>query len=147
MLGLLQRVTSATVSVDQREVARIATGLLVLLCAEPADTTADAEKMIERVLKLRVFSDAAGKMNLSVQDQQGGLLLVPQFTLAADTRGGNRPSLSGAAPPALGRELFEHAVTFARSQHPIVGAGVFGADMQVALVNNGPVTIWLKTGA
>lgn len=147
MLALLQRVSSASVTIQGRLVADIAHGLLALVCAEPHDTKADAQKLVQRMLKLRIFSDAEDKMNLSVQDCGGALLLVPQFTLAADTRGGNRPSFSGAAPPDLGRQLFEYAVQYARTIHPVVNAGVFGADMKVALVNDGPVTVWLKTGA
>lgn len=146
MLALLQRVATASVTVGDNQVASIARGLLVLVCAEPSDQERDAEKIIERLLKLRVFSDAAGKMNLSLTDCGGGLLLVPQFTLAADTRGGNRPSFSGAAPPELGRRLYEYAVAFAKSRFADVQSGVFGADMKVALINDGPVTLWLTSG-
>lgn len=122
----------------------IGQGLLVLVCAEPADTAAQAGKLVEKILKLRVFADDAGKMNRSVQDVAGGLLIVSQFTLAADTAGGNRPSFSGAAPAEQGRALYEEMLRLAREQHPTVHAGVFGADMQVHLVNDGPVTIPLR---
>jgi D-tyrosyl-tRNA(Tyr) deacylase len=146
MIALLQRVSEARVRVDGAITGEIGAGLLVLLCAEPADTPATAERLIEKMLNYRIFGDDAGKMNRSVRDIRGGLLLVPQFTLAADTRKGTRPSFSGAAPPELGRTLFDHAVTYARSVHDPVGTGMFGADMKVALVNDGPVTFWLSTG-
>lgn len=122
-------------------VGEIGVGLLVLLCAEPTDTEALAQKMLSKVLKLRIFADAEGKMNRSVQEVGGGLLVVSQFTLAADTRGGNRPGFTGAAPPALGESLFNHFVALARAQHPTVQTGRFGADMAVHLVNDGPITI------
>jgi D-tyrosyl-tRNA(Tyr) deacylase len=141
MLALVQRVARAQVDVAGETVGRIGRGLLVLVCAEPADTPALAERLLDKLLKLRIFSDDAGKMNLSVQDVQGGLLLVSQFTLAADTRGGNRPSFTGAAPAAQGRALYEHLLEQARLRHPQVAAGRFGADMQISLVNDGPVTI------
>lgn len=141
MIALLQRVREARVEVGGRVVGQIGPGLLMLVCAEPADTEATVEKLVAKVLKLRVFSDAAGKMNLSLQDVSGGLLIVSQFTLAADTAGGNRPSFSGAAPAEPGRRLYEHTLAVARRQHPVVASGEFGADMQVHLVNDGPVTI------
>ncbi|MFN3861325.1 MAG: D-aminoacyl-tRNA deacylase [Roseateles sp.] len=144
MIAVLQRVREARVEVGGAVVGAIAQGLLMLVCAEPGDTEATAEKLIAKVLKLRVFSDEAGKMNRSLQDVGGGLLVVSQFTLAADTAGGNRPSFSGAAPAELGRRLYEHTLTFARSQHPTVASGEFGADMQVHLVNDGPVTIPIR---
>ncbi|MBV8037824.1 D-aminoacyl-tRNA deacylase [Roseateles sp.] len=144
MIALLQRVREARVEVDGRIVGQIGQGLLMLVCAEPADTGATAEKLVAKVLKLRVFGDAAAKMNRSLQDVAGGLLIVSQFTLAADTGGGNRPSFSGAAPAELGRRLYEHTLAFARAQHPIVANGEFGADMQVHLVNDGPVTIPMR---
>ena len=144
MLALIQRVQSARVDVAGETVGAIDQGLLVLVCAEPADTPVQAGKLIDKLLKLRIFSDEAGKMNRSVQDVAGGLLIVSQFTLAADTRSGNRPSFTGAAPAALGRELYELTLRLAAERHPIVQAGVFGADMQVHLVNDGPVTIPLK---
>lgn len=145
MIALLQRVTEASVRVDGVVTGDIGPGLLVLLCAEPDDTPAGAERLVERMLNYRIFGDDAGKMNRSLRDVAGGLLLVPQFTLAADTRKGNRPSFSGAAAPELGRALFDHALAYAKRVHAPVGAGVFGADMKVALVNDGPVTFWLTT--
>jgi D-tyrosyl-tRNA(Tyr) deacylase len=114
------------------------------VCAERGDATATATRLVERVLAFRMFADDAGKMNLSLRDTGGGLLLVPQFTLAADTRGGNRPSFSAAADPALGRSLFDHAVSRARAGYSPVATGEFGAHMQVSLVNDGPVTFWLR---
>lgn len=141
MIALVQRVSEARVSVSGEVVGAIGPGLLVLVCAEPADTEAQAAKLVDKLLKLRIFSDDAGKMNRSVVDVAGGLLIVSQFTLAADTSGGNRPSFTGAAPPVLGRELYEAVLRLAQERHPVVAAGRFGADMQVALVNDGPVTI------
>ena len=130
-----------------REVGAIGPGLLVLLCAERGDTDAVADKLRAKLLKLRIFSDAAGKMNLSVQDVAGGLLIVSQFTLAADTSGGNRPSFTGAAAPDEGRRLYDYFVAKARAAHPVVATGEFAADMQVALINDGPVTIPLRVVA
>lgn len=144
MIALLQRVTHASVCVDGAEIGRIATGLLVLIGVERGDTQAQAGRLLERILAYRVFPDTAGKMNLSLTQQGGGLLLVPQFTLAADTRSGNRPGFSSAAAPEVGRQLFEYLVSLARQQHPTVAAGEFGADMQVSLCNDGPVTFWLQ---
>lgn len=144
MLSVIHRVAEASVTVEGRVVGQIGAGLLVLVCAEPADTPAVADKLVAKLLKLRIFSDEAGKMNRSVQDIGGGLLIVSQFTLAADTRGGNRPSFTNAAPPALGRQLYEAVLASARAQHPLVRAGEFGADMQVRLLNDGPVTIPLN---
>ena len=144
MIALLQRVAQACVEVDGEVVGRIGHGLLMLVCAEPADTEVVAAKLVDKVLKLRVFSDDDGKMNRSLQDVQGGLLIVSQFTLAADTRSGNRPGFSGAAPPALGRSLYEAVLRLARERHAAVQSGRFGADMQVHLVNDGPVTIPLR---
>jgi D-tyrosyl-tRNA(Tyr) deacylase len=141
---LLQRVREARVEVDGEVIGAIGQGLLVLVCAERGDTEAQADKLLAKVLKLRIFGDAAGKMNLSVQDIGGGLLLVSQFTLAADTSGGNRPGFSGAAAPDDGRRLYDHFVARARAAHPLVATGRFAADMQVHLVNDGPVTIPLK---
>jgi D-tyrosyl-tRNA(Tyr) deacylase len=140
-MALIQRVRRARVQVGGETVGEIGQGLLVLVCAQPADTEAQAVKLVDKLLKLRVFSDDAGKMNRSVQDVQGGLLIVSQFTLAADTSGGNRPSFTGAAPADLGRHLYERVLQLARERHPRVAAGIFGADMQVELVNDGPVTI------
>ncbi len=141
MIALLQRVSEARVSVAGEVVGEIHAGLLVLLCAEPDDDEALADRLLGKILKLRIFNDEAGKMNRSVQDVGGGLLLVSQFTLAADTRGGNRPGFTGAAAPALGESLFNHFVALARARHPVVQTGKFAADMRVHLVNDGPVTI------
>ena len=147
MIALLQRVAEARVDIAGETVGRIDHGLLVLVCAEPDDTPALGEKLLAKILKLRIFNDEAGKMNRSLQDVQGGLLMVSQFTLAADTRGGNRPGFTGAAPPALGRELYDAFVAAARAAHPVVQTGRFGADMQVHLVNDGPVTISMRMTA
>ncbi len=144
MIALLQRVSEARVDVDGATIGRIGPGLLVLVCAERGDTEAEAGRLLAKLLKLRIFTDAAGKMNQSVQDVGGGLLLVSQFTLAADTRGGNRPSFTGAAAPDEGRRLYEHFVAQARAAHPVVETGRFAADMKVHLVNDGPVTIPLR---
>ena len=144
MIALLQRVRSACVEIEGRAVGSIVQGLLVLVCAEPTDTPEIAARLVDKLLKLRVFADAAGKMNRSVQDVAGGLLVVSQFTLAADTAGGNRPSFTGAAPAALGRALYDEVLRLAREKHAVVEAGEFGADMQVSLVNDGPVTIPLR---
>jgi D-tyrosyl-tRNA(Tyr) deacylase len=145
MIGLLQRVNRASVTVADATVGEIGRGLLVLVGVQRGDDEARAERLLERLLAYRVFPDAAGRMNLSLQDVAGGLLLVPQFTLAADTRKGNRPGFSTAAAPDDGRRLFEHLLARARTAHPQVATGVFGADMQVSLVNDGPVTFWLET--
>ena len=147
MQALIQRVTHASVSVGNETIGAIGPGLLVLLCAERGDTDAVADRLLAKLLKLRIFSDEAGKMNRSVQDVAGGLLIVSQFTLAADTSGGNRPSFTGAALPEDGRRLYEHFVRQARAAHPLVATGEFGADMQVALVNDGPVTIPMRLSA
>ncbi len=144
MIGLVQRVRQASVTVDGAVVGAIGHGLLLLVCAEPADTELQAAKLVDKLLKLRIFSDEAGKMNRSLVDVAGGLLIVSQFTLAADVSGGNRPSFTGAAGPELGRALYDTVLRLARERHPKVQAGVFGADMQVALVNDGPVTIPLR---
>jgi D-tyrosyl-tRNA(Tyr) deacylase len=145
MIALVQRVRHARVEIAGRVHGAIDAGLLVFVCAEPADTEAHAERLVAKLLKLRIFSDDAGKMNLSVQDLPGaGLLVVSQFTLAADTTGGNRPSFTAAAPPALGRALYDAVLRLARERHPVVASGEFGADMQVHLVNDGPVTIPLR---
>jgi D-tyrosyl-tRNA(Tyr) deacylase len=141
MLAVVQRVREAKVVVAGRTLGEIGAGLLVLVCAERGDTEAQADRLLAKLLKLRIFSDAHGKMNLSVVDVQGGLLIVSQFTLAADVSGGNRPSFTGAAGPELGRALYERLLASARAQHPVVASGEFGADMQVSLVNDGPVTI------
>ena len=153
MIAVLQRVSKAHVVVDGVVVGQIGPGLLVLLCAEQGDAEAQSDRLLAKVLKLRIFSDAAGKMNLSVQNMHdnaggqaavGGLLVVSQFTLAADASGGNRPSFTGAAKPDEGRRLYDYFVAQARRAHPIVETGQFGADMQVHLVNDGPVTIPLR---
>jgi D-tyrosyl-tRNA(Tyr) deacylase len=146
MIALLQRVLSGRVDVDDETVGEIGPGLVVLLAVEPADTPADADACIDRLLRYRVFADAEGRMNLSLLDTGGGLLLVPQFTLAADTRRGLRPSFSTAAPPELGQSLFDRAVSVARAQLGAerVASGRFGAHMRVSLTNDGPVTFWLQ---
>lgn len=141
MLSILQRVKNARVDVAGLTVGAIEHGLLILICAERGDSDAIADKMLAKILKLRIFGDSAGKMNLSVQDVGGGLLIVSQFTLAADVSGGNRPSFTNAAPPDEGRRLYDYFVQQARAVHPIVQTGQFAADMQVHLVNDGPVTI------
>jgi D-tyrosyl-tRNA(Tyr) deacylase len=149
MMALLQRVRQARVEISGQVCANIGAGLLVLLCAEVGDTPEHGRRMLAKILKLRVFADASGKMNHSVQDmdghgQAGGLLIVSQFTLAADTARGNRPGFTGAAEPALGQQLYLDFVALARQQHGQVQTGEFGADMQVHLVNDGPVTIPLR---
>ena len=149
MIAVLQRVRQARVEVDGIVVGAIGPGLLVLVCAERGDTEAEADKLLAKILKLRIFSDDAGKMNRSVQDLDGqgacgGLLLVSQFTLAADTTGGNRASFTQAAAPDEGRRLYDYAVAQARKLHPEVATGQFAADMQVHLVNDGPVTIPMR---
>lgn len=146
MIGLVQRVSEARVEVDGEAVGAIGAGLLVLVCAEPADGALQVQRFVDKLLKLRLFGDAAGRMNRSLQDTGGGLLIVPQFTLAADTRGGNRPSFTGAAPAALGHALYEAVLAEARERHAPVAAGRFGAHMRVQLVNDGPVTIPLRIG-
>jgi len=144
LIAVLQRVREARVDIAGQTRGAIGAGLLVLVCAEPTDTEAQAEKLIDKILKLRIFSDEAGKMNRSVQDVGGGLLIVSQFTLAADTSGGNRPSFTGAAPAEQGRRLYEHVLRYARGRHAQVEQGEFGADMHVSLVNDGPVTIPMR---
>jgi len=141
MISVTQRVAQARVEVEGEVVGAIDAGLLILLCAEPADDEAVADRLLTKLLKLRIFGDDQGKMNRSVQDVGGGLLVVSQFTLAADTRGGNRPSFTAAAPPELGRHLYEYFVRRAREQHPVVAMGRFGTEMKVHLLNDGPVTI------
>ena len=147
MMALLQRVSEARVRVDGEVIGQIGTGLLVLLCAEKGDTEVVADKLLSKILKLRIFGDETGKMNLSVQDVGGGLLLVSQFTLAADVAGGNRPSFTQAAAPEDGRRLYEHFVAQAQKAHPMVQTGRFAADMKVSLVNDGPVTIPMRMTA
>jgi D-tyrosyl-tRNA(Tyr) deacylase len=144
VIALLQRVSRAEVEVDGSTVARIGRGLLVLLCAERGDSDAQGDVLLARLLAYRVFSDDAGRMNRSLAQTAGGLLLVPQFTLAADTRSGLRPSFTPAAPPAQARLLFDAFVSRAKNAHSPVETGIFGAAMQVSLVNEGPVTFWLR---
>ena len=144
MISLLQRVRQARVEVAGEAVGEIGAGLLVLVCAEQGDGELEADRLLAKLLKLRIFADAAGKMNRSLQDVGGGLLVVSQFTLAADTSGGNRPGFSQAAAPAEGERLYNYFVAQARVLHPVVATGRFAADMQVHLVNDGPVTIPLR---
>jgi D-tyrosyl-tRNA(Tyr) deacylase len=147
MIGLLQRVSSASVVVDGATIGAIDAGLMVLVCAERADTEQDADALLSKLLGYRVFADEAGKMNRSVTETGGGLLLVPQFTLAADTKSGTRPSFTPAAAPADGLRLFTYFSEQARLKHAVVQTGRFGADMKVSLTNDGPVTFWLQTKA
>ena len=147
MKAVLQRVAHARVDIAGQTVGAIEAGLLVLLCAERGDADSVADRLLAKILKLRIFSDEAGKMNRSVQDIGGGLLVVSQFTLAADSSAGNRPSFTQAAPPDEGRRLYEYFVAQARAAHPVVATGEFGADMQVHLLNDGPVTIPLQMAA
>jgi D-tyrosyl-tRNA(Tyr) deacylase len=144
MIALIQRVTRARVTVADEVIGSIGTGLLVLVCAERGDTEVQAEALLAKVIACRVFADAERRMNLSVADIGGGLLLVPQFTLAADTQSGTRPSFTPAAPPELGKRLFDHFAERARRQPLQVQTGQFGAQMQVELTNDGPVTLWLQ---
>ena len=145
MIALLQRVTRAEVMVAGQSCGAIGPGLLALIGVRPDDDSASTERLLERILACRLFEDEQGRMNRSLAATGGGLLLVPQFTLAADTRKGNRPGFSGAAEPALARRLFEELVALASGRHPPVATGHFGAEMQVSLVNSGPVTIWLES--
>ena len=145
MIALIQRVDEAGVVVDGERIASIARGVLALVAVEPGDAEPDVERMLERLLGYRVFEDESGRMNRSLRDIGGGLLLVPQFTLAADTRKGMRASFTSAAPPELGRRLFDLLVARAREAHPVVETGRFGAHMLVHLVNDGPVTFWLES--
>ena len=145
VIGLLQRVSSARVDIDGTTVASIGRGLLVLVGVERDDDESRADRLLERLLSYRVFPDADGRMNLSLQDTRGELLLVPQFTLPADTRKGTRASFTAAAPPELGRALYQHLVDAAKQRLPGVGSGSFGDDMQVTLTNDGPVTCWLQS--
>jgi len=145
MLALLQRVRWAQVSVDDQIIGKIQQGILVFVGVEKTDTHKKADRLVERVLGYRIFSDEQDRMNLNVQDIQGGLLLIPQFTLAADTQKGMRPSFTPAAPPELGEELYNYFVTQTKTQFPTVEQGKFGANMQIELCNNGPVTFLLKT--
>ena len=144
MIALIQRVLNAHVDVDGETTGRIGAGLLALVAVEPGDGEAQTQRLLDRLLGYRVFADAAGKMNRSLSDSGGGLLLVPQFTLAADTNTGMRPSFTSAAAPEAGRRWFERLVELAKNRHSPVEIGRFGAHMQVSLVNDGPVTFWLK---
>jgi D-tyrosyl-tRNA(Tyr) deacylase len=145
MIGLLQRVRSAEVTVAGESIGKIGAGLLVLVGVEPEDNERTLNRLLARILGYRIFSDAEGRMNHSLQQVDGGLLLVPQFTLAAETQKGMRPGFSSAAPPALGERLFQQLVERARTLHPVVEQGAFGADMQVSLINDGPVTFLLRS--
>ena len=144
MIALIQRVTQARVRVDVAEVGAIGRGVLALVCAERGDAEREADALLAKLLSFRLFADPQGKMNLSVVDVAGGLLLVPQFTLAADTASGTRPSFTPAAPAAEGERLFDHFVARARARHEPVATGIFGATMRVELINDGPVTFWLQ---
>ncbi len=144
MIALLQRVTHASVTVEDKIIGKISRGLLVFIGVEPEDTEATADRLLERILGYRVFGDEADKMNLSVSDVSGGILLIPQFTLAADTKKGMRPSFSSAAEPKKGKILFEYLLTIAEQQYQHVASGKFGAEMYIDLCNHGPVTFWLK---
>lgn len=144
MISIIQRVTQAKVTVNGSDIGVIGTGIMALVAVEKADTPKQADRLLERILNYRIFADADDKMNLSLRDIQGGLLLVPQFTLAANTDTGNRPSFASAAPPELGRELFAYLQGRALEIYPTSQFGKFGADMQVALINNGPVTFTLR---
>ena len=145
MITIIQRVTTAKVTVNNQDIGKIDTGIMALVAVEKEDTEKEAERLLERILTFRIFADDNDRMNLSLRDINGGLLLVPQFTLAADTQKGNRPSFISAAPPEKGRLLFEYLQHFATATYPIVQFGQFGADMQVSLINNGPVTFTLRT--
>jgi D-tyrosyl-tRNA(Tyr) deacylase len=145
VIGLLQRVSEARVEVAGETVGAIGRGLLVLVAVQPQDTEARADRLLERILGYRVFPDAEGRMNRSLRDLGGGLLLVSQFTLAADTKKGTRASFTRAAPPELGERLYDYLVQRARIAHPVLATGRFGADMQVSLTNDGPVTFWLES--
>lgn len=145
MIALIQRVSEAAVTVDSRAVGRIGRGILALVGVQRGDDAAAAERLLERMLTYRIFEDEAGRMNRSLADIGGGLLLVPQFTLAAETRKGTRPGFSGAEPPEKARALFGELVGLARARHPDVATGEFGAHMKVSLINDGPVTFWLET--
>ncbi|MDD5460467.1 MAG: D-aminoacyl-tRNA deacylase [Methylococcales bacterium] len=145
MITIIQRVTSAKVTVNNQDIGQIDTGIMALVAVEKEDIGKDAERLLERILNYRIFADADDRMNLSLRDINGGLLLIPQFTLAADTQKGNRPSFISAAPPEQGQQLFSYLRELAIKTYPLVQFGQFGADMQVALVNNGPVTFTLRT--
>ncbi|MCF7967150.1 MAG: D-tyrosyl-tRNA(Tyr) deacylase [Methylobacter tundripaludum] len=145
MITIIQRVTTAKVTVNNQDIGKIDTGIMALVAVEKEDSEKDAQRLLERILNYRIFADSDDRMNLSLRDINGGLLLVPQFTLAADTQKGNRPSFISAAPPEKGKELFDYLQNLAKQTHAKVEFGQFGADMQVSLVNNGPVTFTLRT--
>ncbi len=145
MITIIQRVTTAKVTVNNQDIGKIDTGIMALVAVEKADTEKDAQRLLERILNYRIFADSDDRMNLSLRDINGGLLLIPQFTLAADTQKGNRPSFISAAPPEKGKELFDYLQQLAKQTYANVEFGQFGADMQVSLVNNGPVTFTLRT--
>jgi D-tyrosyl-tRNA(Tyr) deacylase len=145
MISIIQRVTEAKVTVNSQDICKIQTGIMALVAVEKNDTEKHAERLLERLLNYRIFADEQDRMNLSLRDINGGLLLVPQFTLAANTDKGNRPSFTSAAPPEYGRQLFAYLQEIAINTHPNVQFGEFGADMQVSLINNGPVTFTLRT--
>ncbi|MGZ8176270.1 MAG: D-aminoacyl-tRNA deacylase [Methylobacter sp.] len=145
MITIIQRVTTAKVTVNNQDIGKIDTGIMALVAVEKADTEKDAQRLLERILNYRIFADSDDRMNLSLRDINGGLLLVPQFTLAADTQKGNRPSFISAAPPEKGKELFDYLQQLAKQTYAKVEFGQFGADMLVSLVNNGPVTFTLRT--
>ena len=145
MISIIQRVTQAKVTVNSQDICKIQTGIMALVAVEKNDTEKHAERLLERLLNYRIFADEQDRMNLSLRDINGGLLLVPQFTLAANTDKGNRPSFASAAPPEVGRQLFAYLQKIAINTHPNVQFGEFGADMQVSLINNGPVTFTLRT--
>lgn len=144
MIGLIQRVSHANVIVDSNQIANIDQGILLLLGVEKSDTKQNAKELFKKVVNFRIFEDENQKMNLSLLDTKGSLLIVPQFTLPADTRKGSRPSFTSAAPPELGKTLFDHFIALSKEQLSKVETGKFGADMQVNLCNNGPVTFWLQ---
>ena len=145
MITIIQRVTNAKVTVNNQEIGKIGTGIMALVAVEKADSQKDVQRLLERILNYRIFADSDDRMNLSLRDINGGLLLVPQFTLAANTEKGNRPSFISAAPPEKGKELFDYLQQLAKQTYLNVEFGQFGADMQVSLVNNGPVTFTLRT--
>jgi D-tyrosyl-tRNA(Tyr) deacylase len=146
MISIIQRVTQAKVTVNQQDIGVIGNGIMALVAVEKHDTEKEARRLLERILNYRIFADSADKMNLSLRDINGGLLIVPQFTLAADTQKGNRPSFTSAATPEHGRMLFDYFQQLAKQTYPLVQFGEFGANMQVSLINDGPVTFTLKTG-
>ncbi|MDP1665426.1 MAG: D-aminoacyl-tRNA deacylase [Methylobacter sp.] len=145
MITIIQRVTTAKVTINNQDIGKIDTGIMALVAVEKADTEKDAQRLLERILNYRIFADSDDRMNLSLRDINGGLLLIPQFTLAADTQKGNRPSFISAAPPEKGKEMFDYLQQLAKQTYANVEFGQFGADMQVSLVNNGPVTFTLRT--